>query len=68
MRIFILFELLVILVLLYLIVNIVRYAFLTQRDEESGSVMFGLSDRWLREYKQKSETKEKERIKKCLKV
>ena len=45
MRVFVLFELVIICGFLYLVVNLVRYFFF---KESNGGRLFGLSDRWIK--------------------
>jgi len=59
MRVFIIFELAVIFVLLYFAVNLMRY-FMFKQSEGKGGI-FGLSDRWIENEKKRDVDVKKEK-------
>ena len=54
MRVFVIFELVIVAALLYLVVNLVRYFFFR---EIPGGKVFGLSDKWIERDKDKQDGK-----------
>jgi hypothetical protein len=60
MRVFAMFELVVLCALLYLVVNLIRYFFF--KETMGGGRIFSLSDKWIRDDKERMNERMKESV------